>query len=110
MNTTEVNTIVALSHKATLRVADAAGLEIICTSGQLWLTLDGDLRDIILTAGSNDDRFRTNEHRVAIVYALADSQVKVSAANERAVYAQCATVNERCAPDGLRTMLPLVAV
>ena len=109
MNTTAVNTIVPLAHKTTLRVPDAAGLEITCTSGSLWLTLDGDLRDIILSAGSNDDTFRTSEHRVALVYALADSQVKVSAANERAVYAQCAKVNGRCAADGRRTMLPLVA-
>ena len=46
---------------------------------------------------------------MAIIYALEDSQVKVSAANERAVYVQCAKVNERCAVDGRRTMLPLVA-
>ncbi len=109
MNTAAVNTTVALTHKTTLRVPDVAGLDITCTRGSLWLTLDGDLRDIILTAGSNDDRFHTTEHRVAIVYALKDSQVKVSAANERAVYAQCAKVNERCAADGRRTMLPLVA-
>ena len=109
MNTATVNTSVSLTHKTTLRVPDAAGLEITCTRGSLWLTLDGDLRDIILTAGSHNDTFRTSEHRVAIVYALADSQVKVSAANERAVYAQCAKVNERCAVDGRRTMLPLVA-
>ena len=109
MNTTAVNTNVALNHKTTLRVPDAAGLEITCTSGSLWLTLDGELRDIILTAGSSDDTFRTSEHRVALVYALADSQVTVSAANQRVVYAQCAKVNERCAVDGRRTMLPLVA-
>ena len=108
MNTAAINTTVTLSHKTTLRVPDAAGLDIICTSGSLWLTLDGDLRDIILTAGSNDDTFHTTEHRVAIVYALLDSQVKVSAANERAVYVQCAKVNERCAVDGRRTMLPLI--
>ncbi len=109
MNTTAVNTTVCLNHKTTLRVPDAAGLEITCTSGSLWLTLDGDLRDVILTAGSNEATFCTSEHRVAIVYALADSQVKVSAANERAVYVQCAKVQERCAGDGKRTLLPLVA-
>ena len=106
MNSTAINTTVPLNHKTTLRVPDAAGLEITCASGSLWLTLDGDLRDIILTAGSNDDTFRTSEHRVAVVYALRDSRVKVTAANERAVYAQCAKVNEHC---DSRTMLPLVA-
>ena len=110
MNSTAINTTVPLNHKTTLRVPDAAGLEITCTSGSLWLTLDGDLRDIILTAGSNDETFLTSEHRVALVYALKDSLVKVSAANGRAVYAQCAKVNERCAADGRRTMLPLAAV
>ena len=109
MNSTAINTTVPLSHKTTLRVPDAAGLDITCSSGSVWLTLDGDLRDIILTAGSNDDTFRTSEHRVAIVYALKDSHVKVSAANERSVYAQCAKVGERCTPDERRTMLPLVA-
>ena len=110
MNTNAVNTTVLLSHKTTLRVPDAAGLDIIGSSGSLWITLDGDLRDIILTAGSNDETFRPSEHRVALVYALKDSLVKVSAANGRAVYAQCAKVNERCAADGRRTMLPLAAV
>ena len=109
MISTAITTTVPLSHKATLRLPDAAGLEISCVSGSLWLTLDGELRDVILTAGSNDDTFRTREHRVAIVYALADSQVKVSAADARAVYAQCAKVIERCTSDERSTLLPLAA-
>ena len=49
---------------------DAASARILCTAGTLWLTLDHDLRDVILEPG---DSFSTQDHRRALLYALKGS-------------------------------------
>ena len=54
----------------------AASARILCTAGCLWLTLDHDLRDVILEPG---DSFRTDEHRRALLYALQGSSFVLSA-------------------------------
>jgi hypothetical protein len=38
------------AHRA-LTLTDAAGAEVECVTGQLWLTMDGDRRDIFLAPG-----------------------------------------------------------
>jgi hypothetical protein len=108
MKTPSIATSVSLLHQTTLRIPDAAGLEITCTSGSLWLTLDNDPRDVILTAGSAESTFSTQEHRTALIYALADSHVFVAAVKARAVHTQCASMHARCASQTERAMLPLV--
>ena len=104
MQSAPVTTTVALARQATMRINDPAGLEITAARGTIWLTLDGDLRDIILTAGTSDDTFVTTEHRTAILYALADSQVSVAAYDTHAVSTQRAPVQTRCSGSA---MLPL---
>lgn len=105
MKSTTVTTTVNLAHQAMMRITDPAGLEITVVQGTIWLTLDGDLRDVILTAGTADNTFITTEHRTAILYALADSQVTVAAYDTQAVCTQRAPVQARCAGSA---MLPLV--
>ena len=105
MKTAPVTTTVALARQTTMRIPDPAGLEITATRGTLWLTLDGDLRDIILTAGTVDDTFVTTEHRVALLYALSDAEVNVAAYDTRAVSTQRARVQPRCSGSA---MLPLL--
>ena len=105
MKSAPVTTTVDLAHQATMRINDPAGLEITATRGSIWLTLDGDLRDIILTAGTADDTFATTEHRTAILYALADAQVSVAAYDTQTVATQRAPVQARCTGSA---MLPLV--
>ncbi|HUG25951.1 DUF2917 domain-containing protein [Piscinibacter sp.] len=56
-----------LPRRAMLRLADMAGVELVCVSGTIWLTLDGDPKDIVLLPG---DSFVTAHRRPAIVYAL----------------------------------------
>lgn len=51
-------------------IPDAAAVEIVCTQGSLWLTLDNDRRDIILEPG---DRFEADAHRRGLLYALEPS-------------------------------------
>jgi hypothetical protein len=61
----------SLPRRGLLRLPDAAGVQIACRSGALWITLDDDPRDFVIEAG---ERFSTDEHRTAIVYALRPSQ------------------------------------
>jgi Protein of unknown function (DUF2917) len=65
---------------------DAAPVQVRCTQGSLWLTLDDDPRDIILEPG---DSFETPGQRRALVYALEPSAfvTRTPRADSRAVRA-----------------------
>jgi hypothetical protein len=67
----------SLAHQGLFSVADAADLQLTCREGSLWITLDHDARDIVLSAGES---FLTPEHRRALVYALGPSTLSVSMA------------------------------
>jgi len=107
MKSSLITTTLPLTHKATMRIEDPARLEITCTNGSLWLTLDNDLRDVILTAGTADASFTTDKHSAAVIYALEDSQVAVAAACTQVAYTQCAPVHARREANG-QALLPLM--
>ena len=65
-----------LDRRALFSLPDAAGVQIRCHSGSLWLTLDGDPRDIVLEAG---DSFTSPEHRRALLYAFDASRIELAA-------------------------------
>jgi hypothetical protein len=64
----------ALAHQAMFSVPDAAGVQILCHEGSLWITLDDDQRDIVVDAGGS---FLTTEHRRALIYALEPSSLSL---------------------------------
>jgi hypothetical protein len=66
--------MISLDHHSLHQLPDAAGLQIRCHSGTVWITLDHDTRDIVLEAGES---FATPEHRRALVYALAPSRLLI---------------------------------
>lgn len=101
-----ITTALPLTHKATMRIDDPAGLEISCTRGSIWLTLDNDLRDIILTAGTTASTFTTPKHSVAVLYALQDSQITVAATDLQVAYTQRAQVQSRCQGNALLPLVP----
>lgn len=70
-----------LSRQAMLSLADAAGVRFAVDHGSVWITLDGDSRDVVLEAGH---AFTTQEHRRALVYALAPSRVGIDGAHGQA--------------------------
>ena len=76
---------VSLAHRALFSLADAAGAQITCREGSVWLTLDDDARDVILHPGQT---FSTTEHRRALVYALEASSIRVASAMVAAPAAQ----------------------
>lgn len=70
-----------LQPQAMFNLPDAAGARIVCRSGCLWITLDGDLRDFVLEPGES---FTTTEHRRALIYALKPSCMAVSSSSQAA--------------------------
>lgn len=42
---------ISLEARRALTLTDAAGAEVACLTGQVWLTMDGDRRDIFLEPG-----------------------------------------------------------
>lgn len=67
---------VALEHQGLFDIADASGVTLRCDSGDLWITLDDDPRDIVLRAG---EVFATDQRRRALVYALGASSLTLEA-------------------------------
>jgi len=82
MNILSDSVEISLAPHGLFEVADPAGRRIECSRGTVWLTLDGDTRDVILEAGES---FFTTEHRRALVYALGAASLQVS---------ECATQRE----------------
>ena len=88
MKTCTSTNALSLTKAATKRIPDPAGIEMTCTSGSIWITLEGILHDVILTAGTADDTFITRSHRSALIYALSDSQVVIAAPAVAAAHTQ----------------------
>ena len=65
---------VSLQHQGLFDIADAAGVSLRCETGSVWITLDDDPRDYVLEAGQV---FATEQHRHALVYALAPATLAV---------------------------------
>lgn len=76
-----------LPRRGLFKLPDAAGVQIECRSGSLWITLDDDPRDFVIEAG---ERFVTDEHKPVIVYALQASELRVGAQADGAGKAQAA--------------------
>lgn len=66
--------VLELAHRDLHSVPDAAGVQIRCQSGSIWVTLDHDTRDIVLASGES---FATPEHRRAILFALEPARVSL---------------------------------
>ena len=62
---------VLLAKDQTLNLPNAAGVRVASQSGTVWITQDGDLRDIVLGAGEAFDFDRRGD---ALLSAFADSR------------------------------------
>lgn len=83
MKTDSLPSDLRLAHQAIYSLEDAAGVQIACREGTVWLTLDGDPRDIVLEAG---EVFTTPQHRHALVYALQPSRISLATAARPRVF------------------------
>ena len=80
MNMTELHTKHRLDRFGGMTLQDAAGREVTCLSGRVWLTMEGDSRDIVLEPGAT---FMVDRGGATILAASLPSEVAVSAQNER---------------------------
>jgi redox-sensitive bicupin YhaK (pirin superfamily) len=67
---------VTLPRSAVHRLAEARGLLVSCLSGSLWLTQEGDRRDIVLEAG--DDALVEHDG-LTLLAALSDARFVLAA-------------------------------
>lgn len=58
---------IALPARQLFAIPDAGAVQILCTAGCLWLTLDDDGRDVVLYPG---DSFESQAERRALIYAF----------------------------------------
>jgi hypothetical protein len=87
-----------------MRFDDATGTDIVCLRGEIWLTQDGDLRDVVLSAG---EHFTLDCDGVALVSALRPSSVCVEVPLEVAQPWQDSGVRARMAISGVRSTVPV---
>ena len=60
----------SIDKGATLVVPQAAGTIVTCSRGSLWITHDGDVKDIVISAGES---YRSDRASRMLVYGLEDS-------------------------------------
>ena len=63
-----------LEALTTLPVCNGAGGSVVCVTGELWITQEGDARDIIIGAG---ERFEVDSRGLTLVHALQPSVVRL---------------------------------
>lgn len=97
----------AMARGTLARVEDGRGLLLSVWDGELWLTQQGDSRDYFLRAGQ---RFRLDRDGVALVYALRNSRITLSAppvADEEAQSGRLEQLRRRLAQAWANTFAPL---
>jgi len=80
MNQALPHPLTDLPRDRTLRIADGKAHVIDVFEGQVWLTQNGDLRDVFLEAG---DSFSFDGRGLTLVQALRDARLLVSDASQR---------------------------
>ena len=71
---------ISLDPRRGISLTDAAGAEVEVLTGRVWLTMDGDIRDIVLPPG---DAHTIERDGLTIINALEPSLVQVRAPQPR---------------------------
>lgn len=71
-----------LSDPATVTVQDGLGALVVVENGTVWLTQEGDTRDIIVAAG---ERFRLDRNGRALIEALPNAVVTLTTGKDQSV-------------------------
>jgi hypothetical protein len=80
-------TLIELAGRESIALGRLRGYAVSCSSGELWLTIDGEGRDIILGPG---EHHRVASDAPAVVSAFTASTLRVSAASPRSSWsARC---------------------
>lgn len=87
MNIRLNTTPVCLAKRQGVTLTKARGSEVRCLRGDLWITQDGDQRDIVLRAGES---FTLDRRGPAMVWALSDASVELLPARRLPMLAHAA--------------------
>lgn len=71
---------ISLPARQLFEMRDGSAARILCTAGCLWITVDHDLRDVILHPG---DSFEGEDARRALIYAMEPSSFTLLAQPQR---------------------------
>jgi hypothetical protein len=80
----------SLAARKLFEIPDIAGVQVTCSGGSLWLTLDNDPRDIVLEAGES---FFSTGHRRALVFAFEPSTLALRPEGDEAVAARAPSIS-----------------
>ena len=67
--------LVELNAHRLLRIRDGNGLTVSCDAGEIWITQESDLRDIVLVPG---ERFTLDRTGLALLHPVTDALVRLS--------------------------------
>src|SRR5476649_549727 len=79
MNMTKLHTKYRIDPHGELALREARGSIVTCVSGSVWLTMEGDTRDVILEPGAS---FAVDRDGLTLLAAHGPSEVRVSAQNQ----------------------------
>ena len=91
--------LIRLTEPARLQVRDGSGQRVCCVDGKVWITQEGDQRDVILNAG---ECFVLDRHGLAIIGALGAGDIVLPDARSGS-----ATPKVTCAPVPARPSPPI---
>jgi len=66
-----------LAKNSTVAIFQPQGSVVECLEGCVWITLDGDVRDVVIAGGQS---FRPDRSRRTLIHALESSRVRVAQA------------------------------
>lgn len=76
MNFGSRRVVIELDRGGILPIHDAAGAQVVCLQGDLWITQEQDVRDLVLNAG---DSLQLAKNGRALVQALSPARIAVEA-------------------------------
>jgi Protein of unknown function (DUF2917) len=71
----DVQAVHQLPQAHTMTLAEPLGHALVCLAGCIWITQDGDPRDVVINAGQV---FTPDRNRRTLIHALEASQVRVA--------------------------------
>jgi len=79
MNMTKLHTNYRITPFNGITLQDVRGRTVTCVSGTVWLTMEGDVRDVVLGPGAS---FVVDRDGLTILAAQKASEVRVTAQNQ----------------------------
>ena len=73
--TRQRQTVHVIEKTALVEIAHPYGATIDCLTGSVWVTLDNDMRDVVLSSGQ---RFRVDSNQRVLVQALDVARVRIN--------------------------------